>query len=190
LKEAKRLAEGVLKQKPNRYVSALAALALALTDEAGRAKDVADELAKTYPDDTILQFNILPSIRAALEVRGGDGEKGVTSLKVSTPYELGNLNYQRMPNLCPVYFRGRAYLAQKNGAAAAAEFQKIVDHPGVALNSATGALANLGLARAKALSGDAAGARKSYEKFLSLWKEADPDSPLLAQARAESAKLK
>ncbi|HYA97040.1 MAG TPA: hypothetical protein VEH49_03020, partial [Methylomirabilota bacterium] len=187
---AVRLADGVLQRGPSRYASALVALSLALAHQLPRAQALADELAKSYPNDTVLQTNLLPSIRAALAIRSGDPATAITALEASAGTELGNLSYQRMPNLCPAYFRGRAFLARKNPAAAAAEFQKIVNHPGVALNTPVAAMANLGMAQAKALSGDTAGALKYYENLLALWKDADEDLPVFIQAKTEYFKIK
>jgi tetratricopeptide (TPR) repeat protein len=92
--------------------------------------------------------------------------------------------------LYPIYLRGQAYLMLYNGSAAAAEFQKMIDHRGIVLNFPLGALAHLGLARAYALAGDTAKARTAYQDFLTLWKDADPDIPILQQAKAEYARLK
>jgi hypothetical protein len=107
----------------------------------------------------------------------------------TTPYEMGAINFLNF-NLYPVYLRGEAYLALNQGGAASAEFQKILDHPGVVLNEPIGALSHLGLGRAYALAGDNAKARTAYQDFFALWKSADPDIPILKQAKAEYAKLK
>ena len=113
-----------------------------------------------------------------------DANKAVELLRQMSPNELG------APYLIPVYVRGRAYLMQGNGSAATADFQMIIDHPGIVLASVVGALAHLGLARAYALQGDTAKARAAYQDFLTLWKDADPDIPILIQAKAEYAELK
>ena len=113
------------------------------------------------------------------------------ALPISAPYELGHTNSAITFALYPVYLRGEAYLEAKQGAAAAAaEFQKILDHPGVVGNEPIGALAHLGLGRSFALTGDGAKAKSAYQDFLALWKNADPDIPILTQAKAEYAKLK
>jgi len=146
-------------------------------------------LATRFPDDTIVQFNYLPTIHAAAWLRSSDPAKALESLTSAVPYELGgnfeNLNFV----LYPVYLRGEAYLAEKQGAAAAAEFQKILDHPGVVRNEPIGALAHLELGRAYVLSGDTAKGKSAYKDFLTLWKDADPDIPILKEAKAEYSKL-
>ena len=111
------------------------------------------------------------------------------TLAPAAPYELGGIVEIFHFVLYPVYMRGEAYLAAKQGTAAAAEFQKILDHPGVVRSELIGALAHLELGRAYALSGDAAKAKSAYKDFLTLWKDADPDIPILKQAKAEYARL-
>jgi hypothetical protein len=116
-------------------------------------------------------------------------DQAIVALEPSLPYELGNLSPAANGLMYPAYIRGLAYLAQKNGPAAAAEFQKFLDHPGIVQNFLFGSLARLQLARAYALSGDTAKARSAYQDFLTLWKDADPDVPVLKAAKAEYAKL-
>jgi len=110
-------------------------------------------------------------------------------LKAAGHYELGECEPFQIGMLYPVYLRGRAYLLLRKGKEAAAEFQKIIDHRGIVLNFPTGALTRLGLASAYAMQGDMAGARAAYQEFLTLWKDADPDIPILQEAKAEYAKL-
>jgi eukaryotic-like serine/threonine-protein kinase len=165
--------------------NALAAIALALASDAALAGRLADSLAKRFPEDTLVQFNYLPTIRAATALSGRNPGQAIVALQVAAPYELGEI----VCLLCPVYVRGEAYLAAHQGPAAAAEFQKIIDHPGLAGNNIIGALAHLGIGRAYALSGDTAKARTAYQDFLTLWKDADPDIPILKEAKAEYAKL-
>jgi len=128
-------------------------------------------------------------IRAAVALHSGDANKAIAALAPAAPYELGaasqNLNFL----LYPVYLRGEANLAARQGSAAAAEFQKILDHPGVVLNEPISALARLGLARAYALAGEPAKAKIEYQDFLALWKDADAGIPILRQAKAEYARL-
>ena len=124
-------------------------------------------------------------IDAATALQSGSAHKALEALAPAAPYELGSIGL----SLYPVYLRGEAYLAAHQGSAAAAEFQKILDHPGVVRNELIGALAHLGLARAYALSGDTVKAKSAYRDFLGLWKDADPDIPILKQAKAEYAKL-
>ena len=132
----------------------------------------------------------LPSIQAQIETVRKNAARSVELLHTAVPRELGMLNYAT-PNSClyPVYVRAEAYLSAQQGAAAAVEFQKILDHRGLLWNCATGALAHLGLARAYAMQGDTAKARAAYQDFLTLWKDADADIPVLIAAKAEYAKL-
>ena len=135
----------------------------------------------------MLQNYALPVIQAAIQLQQDRSLQAVETLEVSRPYELGQgaLNF-----LYPAYLRGEAYLKAGRGESAAAEFQKVLDHPGVMANFITGALARLQLGRAQAMMGDKAAARKSYQDFLTLWKDADPDLPFYRQAKAEYAKLR
>jgi eukaryotic-like serine/threonine-protein kinase len=181
---AKQQAQAALALSNGRDVEGLAALALALTSESAQATRLADDLAKRLPNDTIVQSGYLAMIRGATALESGNGAKAVESLAAAAPYELSYL----FPGY-PAYIRGQAYLKLGQGSAAAAEFQKIVDHPSWVLNDPVGALARLGLARAYALSGDTQKARTAYQDFFGLWKDADPDIPILKQAKAEYAKL-
>jgi hypothetical protein len=113
----------------------------------------------------------------------------VVLLEAAAPYELGQPPELQLGTMYPVYIRGQAQLAAHNGAAAATEFQKFLDHRGITLNFPLGALAHLGLARAYALQGDTAKAKTAYNDFFALWKDADPDIPILVAAKAEYAKL-
>jgi len=168
------------------------ALALAYAGEINRVQALVDELAKGYPEDTIVQFNYLPTIRAKLAVSRSNPKQALDILAVATPYELGlpAYSFYNWPNLYPVYVRGEAYLAAHQGGEAAAEFQKILDHRGIVLNEPISALAHLQLGRAYAMSGDTSKAKTAYQDFLTLWKDADPDIPILTQAKAEYRKLK
>ena len=125
-----------------------------------------------------------------IAVRSGDTGKAVEALAAAEPYELGQGTNVFHFYLYPVYLRGEAYLAAKQGSAAAVEFQKILDHPGVVVNGPIGALAHLGLGRAYALTGENAKAKTAYQDFFALWKNADPDIPILQQSKAEYAKIK
>ena len=168
------------------------ALALAYAGDANRARLLADGLGRRFPEDTPLQFNYLPTLRAKLALHGSNPQKALDSLQAAAPYELGlpALSFYNWPNLYPVYVRGETYLAAHHGSEAAAEFQKILDHRGIVLNEPIGALAHLQLGRAYAMQGDAARSRAAYQDFLELWKDADPDIPILIQAKAEYAALK
>lgn len=168
-----------------------AALALARVGAAARAQSVEQELAKRYPLNTQMQSYWLPTIRAEVSLRRGDTARAIESLKVAAPYDLANTMFTQNPScMYPVYVRGQAYLDAGQGAAAANEFQKILDHRGLVWNCLTGALARLELGRSYALAGDTVRARSSYKDFLSLWKNADPDIAILKEANAEYAKLR
>jgi tetratricopeptide (TPR) repeat protein len=155
------------------------------------AQKMADELQKQNPLNTKIKGYFLPTIRAAVEINRKNPAKAIEILQVAAPYELGNPDPQPVVGamLYPVYVRGQAYLLLHQGSAAAAEFQKFLDYRGVVVNCPLGALARLGLARAYAMQGDAAKAKAAYQNFLTLWKDADPDIPILKQANAEYAKL-
>jgi eukaryotic-like serine/threonine-protein kinase len=169
-----------------------AAYALAISDDPASAQKLADELNKRFPEDTLVQFIYLPVLRARIALRGKDPGKAIAELQITRPYDLampgmGFLGFYG--GLYPVYVRGEAYLASHQGAEAAAEFQKILDNRSIAYADPIGALANLQLARAFVLMGDKAKAKTAYQDFLTLWKGADPEIPVLAQAQAEYAKL-
>ncbi|MGA7623728.1 MAG: protein kinase [Candidatus Acidiferrales bacterium] len=172
---------------PGRDVKVFAALALARVGETARAKTIVEELEKNYPSDTMLKVYCLPTLKAAIELDANTPTQAVVSLEAAAPYELGSA--PSFGNLYPAYIRGQAQLMAHNGDAAATEFQKILDHRGIVLNSPLGALAHLGLARAYALQGDTAKTRAGYNDFFALWKDADPDIPILIAAKSEYAKL-
>ena len=167
------------------------ALAFAYAGDHSRAQTLADELAKSFPEDTIVHFNYLPVLRSRSSIARSKPQQALDILEVAAPYELGlpAFSFYNWPNLYPVYLRGEAYLAAHQGKEAAAEFQKILDHRGIVLNEPIGALAHLQLGRAYAMQGDSAKSRAAYQDFLTLWKDADPDIPILLQAKAEYAKL-
>ncbi len=187
---ARALADDALKLTVNRYVEVDAALALALAGETARAEKLAADLDKSFPSDTELQRYWLPTIRAAAALQRGDAKKVADLLAPigsfeMTPYEM----YFPLGQVDATHVHGWASLALHDGTAAAAQFQRILDHPGLAQISPVGALARLGLARAFTLEGQNAKARGAYNDFLMLWKDADPDIPILRQAKAEYAKL-
>jgi tetratricopeptide (TPR) repeat protein len=186
---AKQRARRALALSNGRDVEALSAVALGLAGDSAQAMRLADDLGKRFPEDTIMQFNYLPTIRATVWLRHSDAAKATETLAAAKPYELGGTVEIFHFVLYPVYLRGEAYLAAKQGTAAAAEFQKILDHPGVVRSEPIGALAHLELGRAYALSGDTGKAKSAYTDFLTLWKDADPDIPILKEAKAEYAKL-
>jgi predicted Zn-dependent protease len=174
----------------SRDAEAQAALAYALAGDAAHAQSLADDLDKRFPQDTIVQSVWLPTIRAQIETGRKNSARSIELLQAATPYELGMLTGSAINScLYPVYVSAMAYLSEQQGPAAVAEFQKILDHRGLLWNCATGALARLGLARAYAMQGDTAKAKAAYQDFLTLWKDADPDIPILIAAKAEYGKL-
>ncbi len=184
---AQQQAKSALALSASTEVKSLAGLALALAGDSEEAMRFADDLARSHPQDTWLQFNAVPCIRAAVALQRGDAAKAIEALAPAAPYELGRGD---LIWLYPVYLRGQAYLMAHQTTAAAAEFQLILSHPGYVLNEPIGALSHLGLARAYAQAGDTNKAGTAYQDFLSLWKDADPDVPILKQAQAEYAKLR
>jgi ATP/maltotriose-dependent transcriptional regulator MalT len=187
--QARAEANSALKLAPNRDVRAIAALALARAGDTAGAERLAAELDKAFPLGTLVQRYWLPTIRAAVALEHKDPNRAIELLKATSTVELSGLTNLTIL-LCPVYLRGEAYLMLHDGSRAAAEFQKFIDHRGLVINFPWGALARLGLARAYAMEGDPAKARAAYQDFLALWKDADPDIPILKEAKAEYAKLK
>ena len=187
--QARAEANAALKLGPNREVRAIAVLALARAGDTTGAEKLAAELDKTFPLDTRVQRYWLPTIRAGVALERQDPNRAIELLQVATTIELGEATMMTV-YLCPAYLRGEAYLMLRDGNRAAAEFQKFIDHRGLVVNFPWGALARLGLARAYALQGDTARARAAYQDFLTIWKDADPDVPVLKQAKAEYAMLK
>jgi predicted Zn-dependent protease len=161
----------------------MAALTLARVGDQPRAKALVGELEKNYPLDTMLKLYLLPTINAAIELNAGNSSQAIMDLEAVAPYELGSFY------MYPAYVRGQAYLLAHNGSAAVTEFKKLLDHRGIVLNFVTGALAKLQLGRAYATQGDTAEAKTAYQDFLTLWKDADPDIPILKQAKEEYARL-
>ncbi len=170
-------------------VRTLTALAFARAGDVAQARKLADALSKEFPRDTMTQGYWLPAVRAAIDLQEGHGARALDALQPALSFELGQAPPFSMGLMYPAYLRGEAYLLEKRGREAAGEFQKFVDHSGVVLNYPLAALARLGLARAYALDGDTAKARAAYDTFLGLWKAADPDLPVLRQAKGEAARL-
>jgi eukaryotic-like serine/threonine-protein kinase len=187
---AKQDVAAALALAPGRDVKLLSALTLARTGETAHANSIVEELEKNYGSDTMLKIYWLPTIKAAIELNANNSAQAVVFLEAAAPYELGDPPQLQLGTMYPVYIRGQAQLVAHNGAAAATEFQKFLDHHGVTLNLPLGALAHLGLARAYALQGDTTKSRTAYQDFFALWKDADPDIPILIAAKAEYAKLK
>ncbi|MGH9703113.1 MAG: tetratricopeptide repeat protein, partial [Candidatus Acidiferrales bacterium] len=187
----------VLTLSNGRDVQYAAALALAIAGDSARAIMLADDLAKRFPSDTLVQLIYLPTVRAQLALGRGapatasaaDSARGIMLLQAVSPYEMGFGSGNLSTGLYPSYVRGQIYLAARQGREAASEFQRIIDHRSIVFNAPIGALAHLGLARAYALQGDATNSRAAYNDFFTLWKEADPNIPILLAAKSEAAKL-
>jgi serine/threonine protein kinase/tetratricopeptide (TPR) repeat protein len=163
------------------------ALTLALTGDSPHSGTLLDGLAARFPQDTLVQSVLLPTVHAQIELSRKNPERSIELLRTASPYELTNSSLNGC--LYPAYVRGQAYLAAKQSVPAAAEFQKIIDHRGLVGACETGALAHLGIARAFAFQGDTAKARDAYKDFLTLWQDADADVPVLIEAKSEYAKL-
>ena len=160
------------------------ALALALTGDAVRAQTAIEDLSRRFPDDTLLHNVTIPEVNALAAMNRKKPEEAITALQATTPYELAAI-----PGILPIYFRGLAYLQAKQGPQAAAEFQKIIDHRGLYPVGPEHSLAKLGLGRADVMSGNSAKAKAAYQDFFALWKDADPEIPILKEAKSEYAKL-
>ena len=166
----------------------LAALTLARAGDTAKAKRLVEQLERTVSTDTMLKLYCLPTIHEAIEISKNHPSQGILDLEPTVPYELGGT--LAFPYLYPVWMRAQAYLAAHNGVAAAAEFQKLIDHPGIVIKSAdrvTGA-SSVGQS-IYALLGENVKARAAYQNFLTLWKDAAPDIPILIAAKSEYAKL-
>ena len=186
---ARAAAQAALTLAPNRDVQAMVAVALARAGDTVGAERLAAELDKSYPLGTLVQRYWLPSIRAGTALERKDPKRAIGLLKEASPLDLSAPTTLTV-GLFPVYLRGEADLMLRDGNRAATEFQKFIDHRGVVGNYPWGALARLGLARAYAMEGNTAKARAAYQDFLAIWKDADPDIPILQQAKAEYARLK
>ena len=193
---AKRHATAAADLSSDRDVEYGAAFALTLSGEPSRSRALAKDLDARFPEDSAVQFVYLPEIRALLaltdDAKGGDASMAIELLQRARPYDQGvppSLAPMFIGPLYPVYVRGLAYLAAHQASDAAEEFQNILDHRSIVVSDPIGALAHLQLGRAFVLSGDTTRAKTAYQDFLALWKEADPDVPILKQAQAEYAKL-
>jgi tetratricopeptide (TPR) repeat protein len=199
--QARQAAAQILKISPaSQGAESEAALALAMAGDTARAESMAQDLDKRFPLDTQMQSLLLPPIQAQSALNKKNPAAALAVLQAASPVELGQIPYvNNISCLNSVYVRGEAYLAAGQGKAASAEFQKILDHSGIVWNCWTGALAHLGSARAAVLQSrtsqgaDAQTARlralAAYKDFLTLWKDADPDVPILKQAKTEYAQL-
>jgi len=191
--EAKRTATAALALARNREVNYGAALALALSGDSTQAEKLANDLETSYPEDTSVRFSYLPVIRSALALKHREPLKAIDALQPSFPYEMGSPRSSQTAffgSLYPVFFRGEALLAAHKGVEAANEFQKILSHRGITIGDPVLVLTHIGLARSYALSGESAKARAHYEEFFALWKNADPDCPMLIRAKMEYRNLR
>jgi serine/threonine protein kinase/tetratricopeptide (TPR) repeat protein len=192
---ARQQAQAALALSSGRDVQGMAAVTLGLAGDAAQATRLAADLAKRYPRDTLVQVQYLPVTRAVIALQAGQGDAAIEALAPNAPYELG----ATAMTVYPVYFRGEAYLAARQGAQAAAAFQKVLDNRSKQPVDPLISLAHLGLARAYMLEAQSAQgadadaarakAKSAYQDFLALWKDADPDVPILKEAKAEYAKL-
>jgi len=188
LNAAQKGASAALAISPGRDVKVTAAFALAKSGDAPQAMKLVEDMEKAYPANTMLKLYWLPTIRAAVELKKNNPSQALVNLEAAAPYEQGQTGFS-INNLYPGYVRGEAYLAAHNGAAAASEFQKLLDGRGIVLNFVTGSLAHLQIGRAYAMAGDTAKAKAAYQDFLTLWKDADSDIPILKDAKSEYANL-
>ena len=184
-RQARVIAQAVLRTARGIDARETAAEALALSGDAREAKDLVEELRRRFPQGTVIVNASLPTIFSSIELQRGNPERSIELLQQAIPYELGEF-----PSLAPIYIRGQAYLRARRGKEAAAEFQKLLDHPGIAVFSPRHPLARLGLARSYALMGDESHSRQMYEDFLALWREADADIPILRDAKREYTQLR
>jgi eukaryotic-like serine/threonine-protein kinase len=190
VEEARQQATAAFALSSGREAQFGATLALALTPTAGRVPHLVDDMGNRFPENTVVQFIYLPALRGQLALNRNNAKEAIEALQKAAPYELGLPGDGSFtPAMYPVYVRGEAYLDAHLGSQAVTEFQKILDHPGVVVNEPIGALAHLGLARAYAMHGDTTKAKAAYQEFLTLWKDADPNIPILIAAKSEHAKL-
>jgi DNA-binding winged helix-turn-helix (wHTH) protein/tetratricopeptide (TPR) repeat protein len=192
VREAKQGAATALGLASNREVEYGAAVASGLAGDSRQAEALADRLESGFPEDTSVRFSYLPVIHAILALNRNDPARAIHALEPAIPYELGSPRCAVVGfygSLYPILFRGEAYLAAGKGPEAAREYQKLIDHRGIMIGDPVSVLARYGLARSYALSGDAGNARNQYREFLALWKDADPELPVLQKARAELTRL-
>jgi len=190
--EARRGALVILGTSKSRDAEYGAAVAVALAGDSSHAQSLANDLEKRFPEDTSVRFSYLPVLSALIALNHGEATKAIDLLNIAIPYELGTPSSTFNGNfgaLYPIYVRGQAHLAAQQGTEAAAEFQRILDHRGIVLSDPIGGLTRLQMARAYVMQGDTAKAKTTYQDFLALWKDADPDIPIYKQAKAEYAKL-
>ena len=190
--EAKRSAIAALDLSNGRGVEYGAALALGLLGESSRPEKLANDLEERFSEDTSVRFSYLPALRACIALNHREPQKALELLQAAAPNELGSPRTALHANfgaLYPVFVRGEAYLAAHQGVEATAEFQKIIDQPGIVVSDPIGALARLYLGRAWRLAGDKGKAKAAYQEFLALWKDADSSIPIFKEAKTEYATL-
>jgi eukaryotic-like serine/threonine-protein kinase len=188
---AKQHAAAALSMTDGRDVQFLAALAYALAGDSAKTQTLVNDLTKRFPDDTVVKFIYLTTLRAQQALMRHDSAKAIAELQPAAPYESGQSSSGNTISisLYPVYIRAEAFVMAKQGKEAADEYQRILDHRGIVINGPIGVLAHLGLGRAYALSGDTAKAKIEYQNFLASWKDADSDIPVLKEAKSEYANL-
>lgn len=187
LRQSQALVSDAVRKSQDRIVLMLAAFALARAGNTKQSQQLVEKLSQLFPNDFTVQAFCLPATRAAIKLDENDPAAAIEILRPVTPYDLAITD--SFYYVYPAYLRGLAYLQLKQGNLAAAEFRKVLDHSGVVAGFVTGALSSLQLARAQAVIGDEKAARKSYEDFLALWKNADPDLPIYQEAKREYAAL-
>jgi tetratricopeptide (TPR) repeat protein len=185
--QARKTEDEALQSKLDRGRRMILALSLARSGRTDEAERLADEVSQEAPLDTIVQRYLVPTVRAAVKLQQHDPDAAIDLLRETVQYDLAYTF--SFDFLYPAYIRGLAYLESGDGRSAAGEFQKLIDNPGLCWEFITGPLARLQIGRAQKMMGDNASARKSYEEFLSIWKDADPDLPVYRQAKAEYAQL-
>ena len=185
--ESRQKIDAALATSQDRDTRAIVMQALALTGVAVRSQKIAEDLVRQYPTDTILNKVLVPFTQAANDLQHNQPAEAIAKLEVAAPYELGSGPGSSGYSIN--YLRGEAYLRLKDGAKAAAEYQKILDHRGIDVMDVSYNLSHLGLGRALALQASTAGAKAAYQDFFAAWKDADPDVPVLKQAKAEYEKL-
>jgi tetratricopeptide (TPR) repeat protein len=188
---ARHAADSLIRGASDKDAKLILMLALARGGSATAARAYADSFARGFPRNTVVQKFYLPTIYGAISLEEHDPPGVIEVLRPAVPYDFALPEvWPNEPPVYPSYVRGLSYLQLHDGKRAAGEFQRLLDHPGLLGRSVTGALARLQLARAQQMAGDTAAALGSYEKFLTLWQDADPESPIYQAARAEYARLK
>ena len=190
---ARESAKAALQLSNDREVEYGAGLALAISGDSSLSSTLAHDLEKRFPEDTSVRFSYLPALRAMIALNLGQPSQALELLQPAAPYELSSHRSSfsgLFGNLYPSYVRGEAYLATHRGREATVEFRRILEHRGIVVSDPIGALASVQLARAYLMVGDRTRAKSAYDDFLKLWKDADPEIPILKQAQAEYANVR